>query len=126
MVKTFILLGILVTVSMTAYSQQGDEKPVIEIPIEGTWVFAPNSRSLSPIPIAAYTDGTEVYIYNNMPDGDINVSVVDECGTAVIDLTFSESESTYIVFSIASLDAGTYVLQIDGGDKGFLEGSFVH
>lgn len=94
--KQFVLqlFWLLLFAQCTLLAYSNDEKPV-PVRLNGTWVETDKSsvaRSLPPIPITAYTDGSAVYISNNVPDGDIDVSVVDGYGTVVINHTFSEIE----------------------------------
>lgn len=114
---------LLTLCASVAYPCSYEETPV---DMRGHWMDKGKAnggadRSLPPIPVTAYTDGSAVYLYNTAPDGDIVVSVADEYGTVLINRTVTEAESAYIVLSLASLDAGTYVLRIDGGDTGYLE-----
>lgn len=82
-------------------------------------------RSLSSIPISAYTDGNYLYIQNTSPDCDITVTITNEAtGDVVYEHTFPQEATSYMVISIADLPAGVYMLELSNPDGGYLIGRF--
>lgn len=101
-------------------------KEILEIEVKGDWnEDGVKTRSLSSIPISAYTDGTYLYIQNISPNCDITVTITNEAtGDAVYEHTFPQEATSYMVISIADLPAGVYMLELSNLDGGYLIGNF--
>lgn len=117
-----ILLWSLSSQELYSFERSFDE---IEIEMEGRWENASVKRSLSSIPISAYTDGNYLYIQNTSPDCDITVTITNEAtGDVVYEHTFPQEATSYMVISIADLPAGVYMLELSNPDGGYLIGRF--
>lgn len=123
-------LRIVYTVILLSFAFWGNiysKNNVEEINLDGReWKNNQNkTRSLSSIPISAYTDGTYLYIQNTNPDCDITVTITNEAtGDVVYERTFPQEATSYMVISIADLPAGVYTLELSNPNGGYLTGRF--
>lgn len=119
---TILLSGLSVN---EVYSYYMEKRTV---PMDGRWEKNEEkvaARSLPSIPITAYMDGQNIYIENNSPDCDIQVSITsDKTGEVMFEQLMPEIQTGYIVISIANFPSGKYKLELTGEAENYLIGDF--
>lgn len=101
------------------------EKSDTTISVSGYWRTT-QTRSLSPIPISAHTDGKNIYIENSSPDCDILITIIShQTGEVILEQSVPEVQTEYIIISIADFPSGGYKLELtDGTTDNYLTGDF--
>lgn len=118
--STLVLSCILASLSATTYNYYEEAKENIDL----TGFWKGRTRSLSP-PIQASIDGESLFLENQQPTCDIEISIVNNQGVIVYSESISATETVFIIIPITELQAGTYLLELRNPSNGYLKGNFM-
>lgn len=119
-----VILVIGISFIQMTYARQTLQNENKTIELTGNYSDWENgTRSITSIPITAYTDGYNIYIQNTNPNCDITVTISNtNTGEKVNEQTVPKSETAYIVISIENLPFGEYLLGLSNPQGGYLYG----
>jgi len=92
------------------------------IDIQGRWTE--KTRSLSPIPFAAYISGDQLTLECTSPNYDVNITIVNANGQPVWQCDVTAPETSFVSIPLDSLPQGSYTIEISNDYGGYLQGIF--
>ena len=125
--KLRVILSLIVVLfigqSMCAMSTQILRRPIV---LDGE-IIEEGNRSINPlIPISADIDGTTLFIEFTKVIGNVDITVKDDTKKEVysssVDVTAANQATS---FSIADLAPGTYLLEFNNSNGGYVYGQFI-
>lgn len=118
--SALVLSCISISLSATTYNYY--EKIKEKIDLGGSWEVS--TRSLVSIPIQASIDGESLFLENQQPTCDIEISITNNEGVIIYYESASATETAFITIPVAELQAGTYFLELRNPSSGYLKGNF--
>lgn len=119
--STLVLSCISVSLSATTYNYY--EKTKEKIDLGGSWEAS--TRSLVSIPIQASIDGESLFLENQQPTCDIEITITNSEGIIVYNKKVLASETAFIIIPVTELQTGMYLLELCNPANGHLKGNFI-
>ncbi len=119
--STLVLSCILASSHAASYNYYEEAKENIDL--TGSWKGG--TKSLSPIPIQASIDGESLFLENQQPTCDIEITITNSEGIIVYNKKVLASETAFIIIPVTELQTEMYILELRNPTNGYLKGTFI-